>query len=64
MICGKAYQGFRDDKKVEEHCCGLFISNFFQFAFYLSLSVPVISTSLAQHYCKCCNLLVSAELNV
>jgi len=24
MICGKVYQGFRDDKKVEEHfCCRL-----------------------------------------
>jgi len=44
--------------------CWLFISRFFQFAFYLSLSLSVISTGLAQPCCECCNLSVSVILNV
>jgi len=44
--------------------CRLFISTFFQFAFYLPISLSVISTSLAQPCCKCCNLSVSVVLNV
>jgi len=44
--------------------CRLFISNFFQFAFYLSPSLSVVSTSLAQHCCKCCNHSVNVVLNV
>ena len=37
---------------------------FSQFAFYLSLSLSVISKSLAQFCCKCCNYSVSVVLNV
>jgi len=44
--------------------CRLFISRFSQFAFYLSLSLSVISKSLAQPCCKWCNLSVSVVLNV
>jgi len=44
--------------------CSLFISNFFQFAFCLSPSHSVISTSVAQTCCKCCNVSVSVVLNV
>jgi len=44
--------------------CRLFISKFFQFALYLSLSLSVISKSLAQQCCKCCSLSVSIVLNV
>ena len=44
--------------------CRLFISKFSQFAFSLSLSLSVISTSLTQPCCKCCNLSVSVVFNV
>jgi len=44
--------------------CRLFISKFSQFAFYLSLSLSVISKSLAQVCSKCCNHTVSAMSNV
>ena len=44
--------------------CRLFPSKFFQFAFDLSLSLSVISTSLAQPSCMCCNLSVSIVLYV
>jgi len=44
--------------------CRLFIFSFFQFAFCLSLSLSVISTSLSQTFCKCCNLSVSVVLNL
>ena len=44
--------------------CKLFRSKFSQFAFYLSLSLSVISQTLAQPSCKCCNLSVSAVVNV
>jgi len=40
------------------------MSKLFPFAFYLSLSLSVISTSLAQPCCKLCNLSVSVVLNV
>jgi len=43
--------------------CRLFISKFTQFAFYLSLSLSVIYTSLSQPCCKCCSLSVSIVLN-
>jgi len=43
--------------------CRLYISKFFQFAFYLSLSLPVISTSLAKTCCRCCKLSASVVLN-
>ena len=42
----------------------LFISKFIDIAFYLSLSLPVISKSLTQPWCKCCSLSVSIVLNV
>jgi len=42
----------------------LFKSKFSQFAFYLSLSLSVISKSLAQLCCKCCNYSVSVVVNV
>jgi len=42
----------------------LFISKFFQFPFYLCLPLAVISKSLAQPCCKCCNFSVSIVLNV
>jgi len=42
----------------------LFISKFSQFAFYLSLSLSVISKCLAQFCCKCCNHSVGVVLNV
>jgi len=42
--------------------CRLFISKFSQFAFYLSFSLSVISKSLAQLCCKCCNHSVSVVL--
>jgi len=42
----------------------IYILSFFQFPYYVSLSLSVISTSLAQTCCKCCNLLVSVVLNV
>ena len=35
--------------------CRLFISKFSQYAFYLSFSLSLISKSLAQPCCKCCN---------
>jgi len=41
--------------------CRLFISKFSQFAFYLSLSLSVISKILARLCCKWCNLSVSVE---
>jgi len=44
--------------------CSLFISKFSQLEFYLSLLLAVISKSLAQPCCKCCNLSVSVVLNV
>ena len=44
--------------------CRLFISKFSQFAFYLSFSLSVISKSLAQLSCRCCNHSVSVVLNV
>jgi len=44
--------------------CKLFILKFFQFAFYLSLSLSIISTSLAQPCCKYCNLAITVVLNV
>jgi len=44
--------------------CRLFQSKFSPFAFYLSLSLSVISKSLAQPCCKCCNHVVSVVLNV
>ena len=44
--------------------CRLFISKFSQFEVYLILSLSVISKSLAQPCCKCCNLSVSIVLNV
>ena len=44
--------------------CRLFRSKFSQFAFYLSLLLSVISESLAQPCCKCCNLSASVLLNV
>jgi len=40
---------------------GYLYLSFFQFGFYLSLSLSVISTSLAQ---PCCNLSVNVVLNV
>jgi len=40
------------------------ISKFIEIAFYLSLSLSVISKSLAQPWCKCCSLSVSIVLNV
>ena len=42
----------------------LFKSKFSQFAFYLSLSLSVISKSLAQLCCKCCNYSISVVVNV
>ena len=44
--------------------CRLFLSKFIEIAFYLSLSLSVISKSLAQPWCKCCNLSVSIALNM
>ena len=44
--------------------CRLFIYEFLQFAFYLSLSFSVISLSPAQPCCKCYNLSVCVALNV
>ena len=44
--------------------CRLFLSKFIEIAFYLSLSLSVISKSLAQPWCKCCSLSVSIVLNV
>jgi len=44
--------------------CRLFLPKFFQFTFYLSLSLSVISKSLAQPGCKCCKLSLSVALNV
>jgi len=44
--------------------CRLFICKFSRFVFYLSLSLSVISKSLAQQCCKCCSLSVSVVLNV
>ena len=44
--------------------CRLFIPKFIEIAFYLSLSLSVISKSLAQLCCKCCSLSVSIVLNV
>jgi len=44
--------------------CRLFISTFIEIAFYLSLSISVISKNLAQPWCKCCSLSVSTVLNV
>ena len=44
--------------------CRLFISKFYQFAFYLPLSLSFITKSLDQPCCKCCNLSVSVVLNV
>jgi len=43
--------------------CGLFISKFSQFAFYLSLSLLVISKSIAQPFCKSCSFSLSIVLN-
>ena len=43
---------------------GYLYLSFFQFAFYLSLSLPIISISLAQPCCKCCSLSVSIVVNV
>jgi len=44
--------------------CRLFISKFIEIAFYLSLSLSVISKSLAQPWCKCYSLSVSIVLSV
>ena len=44
--------------------CRLFISKFVEIALYISLSLSVISKSLAQPWCKCCSLSVSIVLNV
>ena len=44
--------------------CRLFISKFIEIAFFLSLSLSVISKSLAQPWCKCYSLSVSIVLNV
>jgi len=44
--------------------CRLFISKFSQFAFHLSLSLSVISKSLAQLCCKYCNHSVGVVLSV
>ena len=44
--------------------CRLFIFKFSYFVFYLSFSLSVISKSLAQLCCKCCNHSVSVVLNV
>jgi len=44
--------------------CRLFISTFIEIAFYLSLSISVISKNLAQPWCKCCSLSVNTVLNV
>ena len=44
--------------------CRLFISKLFQFAFYLSLSISVISVSVAEFCCKCCKLSFSTVLSV
>jgi len=44
--------------------CRLFISNFSQFAFYLCLSLSVISESLSQPCCKCCSFSVSVVVKV
>jgi len=44
--------------------CRLFIFKFIEIAFYLSLSLSVISKSLSQPWCKCCSLSVSIVLNV
>jgi len=42
----------------------LFISEFSQFAFYLSLSLSVISKNLAHSFCKCCSLSISVVVNL
>jgi len=44
--------------------CRLFISQFSQFAFYLSLSLSVISKSLAQSLCKYYSLSVTVVVSV
>jgi len=44
--------------------CRLFASKFIEIAFYLFLSLSVISKSLAQPWCKCCSLSVSIVLNM
>jgi len=44
--------------------CRLFIYKFIEIAFYLSLSLSVISKSPTQPWCKCCSLSVSIVLNV
>jgi len=44
--------------------CRLFLSKFVEITFYLSLSLSVISKSLAQSWCKCCSLSISIVLNV
>jgi len=43
---------------------GYLYLSFFQFASYLSLLLSVISKTLAQPCCKCCNLSVSVVVNV
>ena len=43
--------------------CRLFLSKFSPFAFYLSLSLSIISKSLSQPFCKCCSLSFSIVLN-
>jgi len=42
----------------------IYISKFIEIAFYLSLSLSVISKSLAQPWCKCCSFSFSIVLNV
>jgi len=44
--------------------CRLFISKFSEIAFYLSLSLSVISKNLTQPWCKCYSLSVRIVLNV
>jgi len=59
-----------DGLETGSQCCfnkfdsRLFISRLSQFAFCLSLSLSVISKSLAQFCWKCCNHSVSVVLNV
>jgi len=44
--------------------CRLFASKFSQFAFYLCISLSVVSESLAQPCCKCFSLSISFVVNV
>ena len=68
--CPASYEMAQDKLENGAQCCfskfdgRLFICKFFQFEFYLSLSLSVISTNLAQPCCMCCNLSVSVVLNV